>query len=167
MAYTIRPVGSWLVVPEGYGLTPIANLRDHLDAAVLKHGTFRCDITITRTAIEIRMVRLLVAKPYCGQHAGPCQINPFTGERPRRKSRCLEANDWIEFHNLVNDVLDRLKVSADVWSKGADSRGRMFMRRVDLGRRRRWDYEDDGSRLRFGMTHNVWNLGTSDQFKEP
>jgi hypothetical protein len=61
--------------------------------------------------ITLRNIRLKELKPYCGNHPGPCLIN-----KKHRQSRCLEGLDWVEFNDLVNNVLDSLYLSADVLS---------------------------------------------------
>lgn len=67
--------------------------------------------------VELREIRLKEPKPYCGNHAGPCLI-----ERPHRKARYLEGLDWVEFNDLVNSVLDRLHIPADVASSACTIR---------------------------------------------
>jgi hypothetical protein len=61
--------------------------------------------------ITVTQVRLRAPKPYCGAHPGACLV-----ERPHRNLRFLEGADWIAFNDLVNTVLDRLDVDADVGS---------------------------------------------------
>jgi hypothetical protein len=53
-----------------------------------------------------------------------------------------------------------------VWSLPQDNKGKFWIRRVELGRRVRWDYEDDGTRQKYGQEHNVFNAGTEDQFSQ-
>lgn len=155
MAYTIKPEKS----------ATLNRISLKLAMAVIADGRFTCDIKRGDKVLTIRKVRLTEAKEYCGQHPGPCQINPFGFERKRMRTKYLEGQDWIDFHNIVNDVLDKLKVKADVWTLPLDVRGKMWVRRADLGRRHRWDYTDDGTRQQFGQQHNVWNKGTPDQFQ--
>jgi hypothetical protein len=69
-----------------------------------------------RYVIEMRSIRLRVAKPYCGQHAGPCQV-----DRPLRKSRYLETHDWIDLHKIVNDAHDKCRVQADIHTTRVDT----------------------------------------------
>lgn len=89
--------------------------------------------------IKLSNIRLRVAKPYCGNHAGPCVVG-----RPgrHRRARYLEGADWVEFNDLINDTLDHLNVSARVWTSVCVIReGRD--RRIDYdsaqGRQGEWD----------------------------
>lgn len=84
-----------------------------LRRAIDNDGRFTCDITIGpqrrgRNDIEIRMIRLTTAKPYCGNHPGPCR-----GTK-KAKRNYLEWADWIAFNDLINDVLDKWGITADV-----------------------------------------------------
>jgi hypothetical protein len=77
--------------------------------------------------ITVRPVRLREAKPYCGQHPGECLV-----ERKKPTNHLLEWDDWVEFHKIVNDVLDDAGVQADVWSVPGEplSKGsKMWIRR--------------------------------------
>lgn len=62
----------------------------------------------TNDAIKIVQVRLKDSKAYCGNHPGSCEIGGA-----HRKGAYLEGADWVEFNDLINDVLDSLSVSAD------------------------------------------------------
>lgn len=44
-----------------------------------------------------------------------CPVRPG-GNFPHRKLNFLEGSDWISFNDLINDLLDNLRVSADVRS---------------------------------------------------
>jgi len=113
-------------------------------------------------AIFVKPVRLRQAKPYCGQHAGECQINPFTKEPPRKpNAKYLEFADWVEFHGVVNAVLNRLRVHADVWSTPTETRGKMWIRKDTRARVR---YDSDTEYDVYGRAVHTWNLGTDDQF---
>ncbi len=117
--------------------------------------------------VTIRRVRLRATKSYCGQHPGECFVSPIFGPREKRRGRWLEWDDWVAFHALVNDVLDRLRVDADAWTVPAETldRGeRMYVRR-GLRRRVQFDWTESGARL--GPPLRVWNHGTDDQFADP
>lgn len=75
---------------------------------------FTMETTNNFTRIKISNVRLRESKHYCGNHPLPCPVRPF----PTRHihSKCLEGADWVAFNDMLNDVLDKLKVSADVAS---------------------------------------------------
>lgn len=60
--------------------------------------------------LEVKMIRLREAKPYCGNHPAECENN-FT--KPRR-GKYLEGTDWVSFNDLLNDVLDSMNVEANV-----------------------------------------------------
>ena len=110
--------------------------------------------------ITVRSVRLREGKPYCGQHPGECFL-----DRKKKKMRLLEWDDWVEFHDIINDVLDEAKVKADVWSVPGellDHGKRMWVRRGNK-RRVKYEYETRPSELR-DFTDRVWNSGSPDQF---
>jgi len=134
------------------------NLVTRLLGRMERDGRFRCDVGIMHSwkgcQITLRKVRLRKAKPYCGQHPGPCDAGG-----PKGNSTHLEWDDWIAFNNLVNDELDADYTIADVWSTPFDVKGRMWIRKGDR-RRVLWDYEERPGGLR------IWNVGTDDQFKK-
>lgn len=153
MPYTIKPLD------RRYNT---AYLVARLVTAVREDGRFDATFDSHEDRIEVPRVRLVKAKEYCGNHPGPCDA---FGARRKMKARYLEWDDWVVFHNVVNDVLDHLLVDADVWSRPQDARGKFFMRRGHV-RRLHYDYHEKPSRLAPGRTVRVWNLGTPDQFKE-
>lgn len=69
--------------------------------------------------VRIHTIRLREAKPYCGNHPGPCQR---AGGRRHAKARFCEGLDWVSVCNLVNDVLDHLRLSADCKSSALNFR---------------------------------------------
>lgn len=97
------------------------------------------------TVIELRNIRLAQSRPYCGNHAGPCDAaNPharFNKDGSKPKSKCLEGLDWINVHNIVNNWLDSIPDSvSEVFTGGAEcDGGKMYVRREGK-RRMRWDY---------------------------
>ena len=112
-------------------------------------------------SIKVSRVRLKRAKPYCGNHPGTCEVDPFTGKEPKRKkARFLEWDDWVRFHRIVNAALNRFRAHADVWSNPHDVRGKMWIRKGTKPRRR-WDWTEQ---LMHGRTVRIWNQGTADQF---
>jgi hypothetical protein len=119
------------------------------------------------SGIVVRPVRLRQAKPYCGQHPGECQV-PFGGaDRPKRKARYLEWEDWVEFNGVLNDVMDKLGVKADAWSvpmEAIDKGKKMYIRRIENGRRHRYEWEEEYRGDLGGRSIRIWNHGTPDQF---
>lgn len=119
-----------------------------------------------RYVIEMRSIRLRVAKPYCGQHAGPCQV-----ERKLKNMRYLETHDWIELHKLINDRCDACHVKADIHTSRVDTyrvRGlvnKFLVRTVEWGARKRYDYINGQPDNLFGIAHYVFNPGTRSQFE--
>lgn len=114
--------------------------------------------------LTLKPVRLRKAKPYCGQHADICQINPFTGKLPKKPmAKFLEFNDWISFHKLVNGVLNRLKAHANVFSDPMECKGRFWIRK-DLKPRVKFDSETDYDS--YGRAFHKWDLGSDSQFEK-
>lgn len=106
-------------------------------------------------------IRLTTPKPYCGNHPGPCQVNPFI-QRKKPRATWLEWDDWVVFHTMVNNVCDSLQVYANVWTLPQDARGKFWIRK-GYRPRQRYDYEEAYVR---GDLTRVWNTGTIDQFVE-
>jgi len=107
--------------------------------------------------ILIRKIRLTKKKPYCGNHPGECPVS----DKPKPNSTRLEWDDWVEFNNLINRTLNRFRAEANMWSLPHDIRGRMWMRKGILARKRYdWDEQTD----QFGRTIRIWNPGTESQF---
>lgn len=140
--------------------TPLQRLLVRLEKAVAK-SRFTAKIELRDRDVVLPRVRLGEAKPYCGNHPGPCVVGPFGGVAKKRTTRWLEWDDWVEFHGIVNDVLDASKTNADVWSNPQDARGKFWMRRGIL-RRVQYDYEEE--ERGFGLPLRIWNTGTPDQF---
>jgi hypothetical protein len=157
--YTIRPADHKTITP-----IKLSRIVGTLQSVLKRDGRFTCQLEPTRGMIQVRTVRLTKGKPYCGNHPGPCQ----GAQRKLRNMKYLEGEDWIAFHNIVNDVLDEMQVSADVWAKADTdtSSGRIWMRKKDLGRRWYYDWRAGDSQPPFGgRVHYVWNHGTPDQFR--
>jgi hypothetical protein len=119
---------------------------------------------VSNWVLEMKYVRLNKAKEYCGQHPGECQIGPF-GAREKRKSSCLEWNDWIEFNALVNDVLDAFGQPAEVWSVPMElmDKGKKFFIRLDNKRRVEYDWHERA--MSYGRVARVWDHGSPSQFQ--
>jgi hypothetical protein len=119
----------------------------------------------TMPAILMKSIRLTQAKENCGNHPDICEINPFTGPRPLKRSSCLEWNDWLKFHSLVNGLLNQRHASANVWTNPmellAPDKKRMWIRR---GKQARIKWEWETSYNSYGRRVQTWNSGTIDQF---
>lgn len=149
--------------------------RVALQRAIAQDGRFGATLTpITfapRTrhlpqgySLTIQYVRLKKAKEYCGQHPGVCIVDP---RFPHKKAnyKYLEWDDWVAFHGLVNDVLDRLEVTADAWTNPREllsTGSKMWIRRHNK-RRVRFDWDEKFIGGLRGPAR-VWNAGTPDQF---
>jgi len=164
--YTIKFLG-------GQRYTKQFKVWEYLQARMEKEGRFKATLTrsnmwsggIQYPTIEIKPVRLVKAKPYCGNHPGSCPVS----DKPKPKSRHLEWDDWVKFHNLVNRVLNRFHADADVWSNPQDVRGKMWIRKGKKARVK-WDWTETYLPNPFGFPQElvrpirVWNTGTPDQF---
>ena len=84
--------------------------------------------------IIITQVRLRSRKLFCGAHPAACN-GP---ERTHRKHSFLEGADWVEFNDFINNILDRLLVSAMFTSSSQEFKGKMYLRK---GAHRRCSYE--------------------------
>ena len=117
------------------------------------------------TKIEFTQIRLAEAKEYCGNHPGECFVNPFVGEQKKRKSRCLEWVDWVRFNNLLNDILNEMKMEANIWSRPPEKmdKGSIFWIRRNNQRRVIYDWEEVWDRGG-NRPSLIWNHGTPDQF---
>jgi hypothetical protein len=119
-----------------------------------------------RWRILAKSVRLTKAKPYCGNHLGPCAIP----NRPKPTSSCLEWDDWVQFNNLVNDFLDTQQQPSDAWSnpgEPTDNGKKEFYIRRNNQRRIYWDWTEGEYVIRKQkMWVRIWNHGTPDQFRE-
>lgn len=161
-----------------------AKVLNYLQQRLAKDGRFRCTLTPSEVAttksdrqsvfgpnrpwlnsqpkmvpaILVSRVRLIKAKPYCGNHPGECQVS----SRPKPVSTYLEWDDWVKFHSLVNKVLNRFQANANVWSLPPDVKGKMWIRKNTQGRQRYdWTERVDN----YGRVVRDWNPGTEDQFR--
>lgn len=105
--------------------------------------------------IKITKVRLDKAKAYCGNHAKACEGDP---NRKHRRASFLEGADWVEFNDLVNDVLDEQDVEANVDTTVCILR---------KGRKRRVRYESSTFRGIRGLNGEwVWDKDGPDSHYE-
>lgn len=134
----------------------------------IEQSPFRAGLSMDEESREFHLkpIRLRTPKEYCGQHPGECQVNPFWPNRKKPRTTHLEWNDWIQFNHLVNRVLTRLRVSADVWSIPAEKldKGRKFYARRGMKPRKHYDWEDSYRAPFFVIRVQIWNHGTPDQF---
>lgn len=109
MAFVIKNIST-------KSLNGVRNLVRAIHAAGEKSRfTFTNETTHNHTRIKIGTVRLRDAKDYCGNHPLPCPVRPG-GHRPHKRLNYLEGADWVAFNDMLNDVLDKMKISADVAS---------------------------------------------------
>ncbi len=132
--------------------------QERLGVRALKNGA------VPRWLLLLSGVRLTQSKLYCGQHPGSCAV-----EATRRNS-CLEWDDWIQFNDLVNDVLDEMKGHAEVWSRPRElplrgqSRSKFWIRKGGK-RRLLWDWEEDDEGFRLNPIRR-WDMGSDSQFNQ-
>lgn len=117
---------------------------------------------VPRLLLTLQSILLIKSKPYCGQHPGECPI-----DAPRPKSTHLEWDDWIAFNKIVNDILDTMKVEAEVWSNPRElsyrGQGKRFWIRKDGHRRVKYDWRDDWDQKRKRMVRR-WDMRSNSQF---
>lgn len=102
-----------------------------IDAVYRRLCDSRFTAEVTRDGfknIKVAQVRLREKKAYCGNHPKACE-NAFGRHA---KAAYLEGADWVEFNDLLNDVLDELRVAAKVESRVVNLR---------LGTQRRVKYD--------------------------
>lgn len=83
----------------------------------------------SHNTLSLSNIRLIVPKPYCGNHPGPCLV-----KQKKRRLNFLEWNDWLDFNNQINDVLDAENIAAKVASLGT------FIHRKGLQRRTHYSW---------------------------
>lgn len=105
----------------------------------ISKSRFTAQLQFIGKHIKIADIRLKESKPYCGNHPAACERGGS-----HRKAKYLEGADWIEFNDLVNDLLDSLNCSANVASS-------VCIIRKGLKRRIFYSY----NRLSFG--NNQWH----------
>ena len=98
------------------GATAMRISNEILKAQLRSRFTFQMGMPNNGKVIEIRTIRLIQSKDYCGNHPLPCPVRPFQAHKPHIHSKCLEGADWVAFNDMLNDILDKLKVSANVAS---------------------------------------------------
>jgi hypothetical protein len=125
-------------------------------------------------AVRIEVVRLRNRKLYCGQHPGPCVVNPFLGIKKHPNSARLEGADWVGWNDGINDVLDRLNLDANAWSANREAAkpgrkgnlvgvSRYFIRK---GRCRRILYDAEFHTNSVGNTFAHWTEGHDCDYED-
>ena len=138
-----------------------------LQDRIAKDGKFKATLTPVSNggwkgkfapAIRVKPVRLLNKKPYCGQHP---VCDPAFAPKKKPNSTCLMWADWIKFNRLVNTVLNRYRVNADVWSNPLETKGKFHIRKGNKARVR-YDYETVYNT--YGRPIQIWDNGSDSQF---
>lgn len=99
----------------------------------------------TQQVVDIWRVRLRAPKEFCGNHPAACEI----GNPHHRKGRYLEGADWVQFNDELNNILDRMGVSARVESvlvilrKGSLRRTHYSHGYPSSGRNAQWKKDSD------------------------
>jgi hypothetical protein len=117
-------------------------------------------VSVLNPRIELRGIRLLTKKKYCGNHPGPCDLGAGVGDAGKLKNGTyLEGPDWMAWHDRVNAWLDRLGDMGDITTNGNDLPCKMWVRRSGATRRR-YDYlEWHTSMGRFSRPIRAWVPG--------
>jgi hypothetical protein len=135
-----------------------------LQERIAKDGRFKANLMygslVGRNSVNptifIKPVRLAKKKPYCGNHPNFCE-NP---NRPKPNSTFLEWSDWVAFHRVVNTILNKYRINADVWTNPPEVKGKMWIRKGTKARKR-YDWTEDYSS---GRRVQTWNAGDESQF---
>lgn len=102
--------------------------------------------------IRILGVRLKVKRPYWGNGCEigdrPMMRRGWTHESRVTHINFLMAADWVEFNDLLNDVLDELDVHALVFSRTVVLR---------KGKQRRWRYIEKMGKNAWGVECMIWD----------
>jgi hypothetical protein len=106
MAYEIKKIKS--------GQTP-ESIATAIRRVMTLGGRFTADIYTPFGKVLFENIRLTYNKDYCGNHPFPCPVRPG-GNRPHKRTKCLEGADWVGFNDMINDVLDSLGVVCDAGS---------------------------------------------------
>jgi hypothetical protein len=126
-----------------------AELSLILQRYILSHSRFTAEVFIIgKTVIKIKNIRLVEPRKYCGSHPNACELPGA----PMRKAKYLEGADWVDFNDMINDILDALAVDANVATAVC---------KVRKNRRRRTYY---GSHLRGHFWQ--WNMDEEDDCYE-
>ncbi len=88
-------------------------LQGALWESIQRKSRFTAVVEVVGKAIKITNVRLFRKKAYCGNHPKACER---LHDGPHRKGNWLEGADWVEFNDLVNDVIDAQGAEANVAS---------------------------------------------------
>lgn len=116
-----------IITLKGSNDVSIETIEAHINKEINHDSRFtvHCEI-LSDKRMKLYDVRLREKKRYCGSHPNSCEVEGG------RMGRYLEGADWVEFNDRINDVLDRLNVSARVYSGVCELReGRN--RRINYG----------------------------------
>src|ERR1051326_7423563 len=97
-------------------------------------------------SVVINGVRVFKPKLYCGNHPNACE-GP---EQKHVKRSYLEGADWVEFNDLLNNVLDELGASATIRSTTC------VIRKGALRRTRYWSFK------RYPLANHEWEKDEPD-----
>lgn len=90
----------------------------------IQGSRFKAEVRLNKNTISFHKIRLQKSKEYCGSHAGPCLLGG-----PDRKAVFLEGADWVEFNDRLNNIMDKLGLSANIASSVCVIR-KGFLRRI-------------------------------------
>lgn len=80
----------------------------------VRESRFTAEVDTRASDVIILSVRLRERKLYCGNHPKACER---TGGGKHRRLAFLEGADWVEFDDMINDLLDELNVDCNVNSR--------------------------------------------------
>ena len=127
-------------------LSPAEEDLDYLKSvieAAIEDSRFTATLSQTsKTKIKIEKIRLRDSKPYCGNHPASCRIEVKSAWR-----NYLEGVDWVSFNDGINDILDRLGISANVWTS-------ICIIREGRSRRVAYTAQPNGEWAKYGLTWN-------------
>lgn len=120
----------------------LAEIKERLEL----HGLFTTETRIKNNCIELPKVRLIDSEPYYG-NTPDAENQPRWGYKKPPRFKYLSWSRWITFNALINDILDYLECSANVWSR-PQSLGKTLWIRKEGTRRETYSWEPDWNGFR-------------------
>ena len=109
------------------------------------NSRFKFDMSyVYRNKLNLSKIRLKTNKEYCGSHPDSCEID----NGPSRKGNFLEGADWVEWNDMLNNILDANGIGANIKSsvcwvrKGTHRRIAYHSHMPNFGRNRQWNMDE-------------------------